>query len=60
MVESTGTRDDVCWHLRNAQLVVANHRHPVPTGAALDATGLNILHHSKIPIAICHPGLATW
>jgi nucleotide-binding universal stress UspA family protein len=41
-------------HLSNAQLVVVGSRgRGLLTGAVLGSTGLNLLHHSPVPVMIC-------
>lgn len=41
--------------LTGAQLVVVgNHRANVVSAAVLGSTGLNLLHHSRVPVMVCH------
>ena len=41
-------------HLSNAQLVVVGSRgRGLLAGAVLGSTGLNLLHHSPVPVMIC-------
>jgi len=43
-------------HAKAAQLVVVGSRgRGLLTGAVLGSTGLNLLHHSGVPVMICHP-----
>ncbi len=42
-------------HVADAQLVVVgNHRHNALSAALLGSTGLNLLHHSTVPVMVCH------
>lgn len=46
-------------HVRGAQLVVVGSRgRGLFAGAVLGSTGLNLLHHSAIPVMICRPAEA--
>lgn len=43
-------------HLEHAQLVVVGNRgRAALTAALLGSTSLNLLHHSTVPVMICHP-----
>ncbi|MCP9270972.1 universal stress protein [Mycolicibacterium arenosum] len=43
-------------HLEHAQLVVVGNRgRAALAAAALGSTSLNLLHHSPIPVVVCHP-----
>jgi nucleotide-binding universal stress UspA family protein len=43
-------------HAKDAQLVVVGSRgRGLLTGAVLGSTGLNLLHHSAVPVMICRP-----
>jgi nucleotide-binding universal stress UspA family protein len=55
-LEEAGPAGALLKHLRNAQLVVVGNRgRPALTAAVLGSTRLNMLHHSKIPVIVCHP-----
>ncbi|MET0992571.1 MAG: universal stress protein, partial [Mycobacterium sp.] len=42
-------------HVDDAQLVVVGSRGRGPlAGAVLGSTSLNLLHHSGVPVMICH------
>jgi nucleotide-binding universal stress UspA family protein len=42
-------------HLDDAQLVVVgNRRQNALTAAVLGSTSLNLLHHSRVPVMVCH------
>jgi len=55
VMEPTSPSHALLAHLGGAQLVMVGNRgrHPL-TAAALGSTSLNMLHHSAIPVAVCH------
>lgn len=55
LLEPSGPSHALIAHLGGAQLVVVGNRrrHPL-TAAALGSTSLNMLHHSTIPVVVCH------
>lgn len=43
-------------HLDGSQLVIVGTRgHGVLTSTLIGSTSLNLLHHSPVPVAVCHP-----
>jgi nucleotide-binding universal stress UspA family protein len=54
-LESTSPSRALLAHVGGAQLVMVGNRarHPLAV-AALGSTSLNMLHHSAIPVAVCH------
>lgn len=55
-LESGSAAGALLRHLDDAQLVVVGNRgRPALTAAALGSTSLNLLHHSPIPVMVCHP-----
>ena len=53
--ESRGASRALLDHADNAQLVAVGSRGRAPlTAAVMGSTSLNLLHHSKIPVMVCH------
>lgn len=53
--ESAGPSRALLDHLDDAQLVaVGNRGRSALTAAVMGSTSLNMLHHSKIPVMVCH------
>ena len=53
--ESRGASRALLDHLDNAQLVAVGNRGRAPlTAAVMGSTSLNLLHHSQIPVMVCH------
>jgi nucleotide-binding universal stress UspA family protein len=61
--ESPGASRALLDHVGNAQLVaVGNRGRSALTAAVMGSTSLNLLHHSRIPVMVCHddpPGFDT-
>lgn len=56
-VEPEGSTKVLLRHAAQAQLVVVgNRRHNALAGAVLGSTTLNLLHHSPVPVMLCHRG----
>lgn len=55
-LEAVGPGPALLQHLVGAQLVVVGNRgRPALAAAVLGSTSLNLLHHSPIPVMVCHP-----
>jgi nucleotide-binding universal stress UspA family protein len=55
-VEPSGAADALLRHAADAQLVVVgSRRRNALAGALLGSTSLNLLHHCRVPVMLCHP-----
>jgi nucleotide-binding universal stress UspA family protein len=55
IIEQEKTATALLRHCDGAQLVVVgNHWRSAIASVALGSTSLNLLHHSKIPVLVCH------
>jgi len=55
-LDAAGAARAVLEHLDRAQLVVVGNRgRSALAAAALGSTSLNLLHHSPVPVMVCHP-----
>jgi nucleotide-binding universal stress UspA family protein len=54
-VEPEGASKALLHHVADSQLVVVGNRgRNILTGALLGSTSLNLLHHSPVPVMLCH------
>ena len=54
-VEPEGASKALIRHAADSQLVVVGSRgRNLVTGALLGSTSLNLLHHSAVPVMVCH------
>ena len=54
-VEPDGASKALLQHIEDSQLVVVGGRgRNLLTGALLGSTSLNLLHHSPVPVMVCH------
>jgi len=59
-IEPRGASQALLHHSTDSQLVVVGNRgHNVLAGTLLGSTGLNLLHHSPVPVMLCHTSAAT-
>lgn len=55
-LEAAGPGRALLEHVARAQLVIVGNRgRPALAAAAMGSTSLNLLHHSPIPVMVCHP-----
>jgi nucleotide-binding universal stress UspA family protein len=58
-VEPHGASQALLRHVAESQLVVVGNRgRNLLTGALLGSTSLNLLHHSPVPVTLCHTSTA--